>query len=321
MRKKLTTNEFIEKARKVHGDRYDYSNVLYITSHKKISVICQLHGIFYQSPDNHINKKCGCPLCRNIKMSKMFSDDIVSFIEKSKSVHGDAYDYSLVKYDNNYNSKRRPNRQKVKIRCFKHGVFNQTPNEHLNGCGCPKCSKNYKISKNTFLKRCKKFHKNKYDYSKINWVNTMTKVKILCKKHGYFYQSPYKHMNGNDCPRCVHRISKTEIKFLKYLKIPNTINNRQKYVNGYKVDGIKNNKIFEFLGDYYHGNPKKYDATLYNQICHKTFGELYNKTIEKFSKLNGLGYSIYYMWENDWNFWNKDKISIFPIKKYNGNKI
>ena len=127
-------------------------------------------------------------------------------------------------------------------------------------------------------------------------------------------------MRSHGCPRCSHYISKRECIFLDYLNIPNTKENRQKYIKPYKVDGFNKNKIYEFLGDYYHGNPEKYKSNEYNQTCHKTFGELYEKTTEKFSKLNELGYSIYYVWENDWNSWHKNKRHSFPLKKYNKHK-
>lgn len=120
------------------------------------------------------------------------------------------------------------------------------------------------------------------------------------------------------CPFCFKRnnISNAEIEFLNYLKIPNTIENRQKFIKPFKVDGIKNNKIFEFLGDYWHGNPIIFNENDTNLLNKTTFKDLYNKTLNKFKSLNDNGYDIYYIWENDWNKWKKNKNLSFPIQKY-----
>ena len=128
--KKLTTQEFIEKAIKIHGDKYDYSKVNYINYSTKVCIICPEHGEFLQTPDRHLHK-CGCPKCFFKKESDNKSSNIEEFIEKAKKIHNDNYDYSKVNYINNHT--------KVCIICPNHGEFWQTPNKHLNGHGCPKC--------------------------------------------------------------------------------------------------------------------------------------------------------------------------------------
>ena len=101
------------------------------------------------------------------------------FIEKARKVHGDEYDYSKVEYKNN--------KTKVCIICPKHGEFWQKPNSHLSsGQGCPKCGGTCKIETEEWVKRAKKIHGDKYDYSLVNYKNYITKVKILCPKHGEF---------------------------------------------------------------------------------------------------------------------------------------
>jgi len=123
---KLTTEEFIEKARKVHGDRFDYSNVEYKNNHSKICIICPEHGEFWQTPNNHISQKQGCPKCYgNIKLNTN------ELVYKFKEVHGNEYDYSGIIY-NGYDNK-------IPIICKEHGVFYQTPHHHLQRRGCPKC--------------------------------------------------------------------------------------------------------------------------------------------------------------------------------------
>ena len=311
--KKLTNDEFVSRAKRIHGEKYDYSKSIYINGYTKVEIICNKHGSFYQTPGNHFHY--GCLECGNDRSANACKSNTGDFIKKAKDMHGNRYDYSKVNYLNAYT--------KVEIICKIHGPFFQLPcGHHLFGYGCPKCAvigREQNIPKSTekFIDDAKRVHKNKYDYSKVNYIDAHTKVEIICPKHGSFYQKPCGHLWGKGCSKCVHHISKPEIKFLDHLKI----SDRQKFISPYKVDGIKNNKIFEFLGDYFHGNPRKHGPTHYNQICHKTFGELYEELSEKFNKLNGLGYSIYYMWESDWNFWNKNKANIFPIKKYNGYKI
>lgn len=136
---RLTNKDFIKKAKETHGDKYDYSNVEYKNKKSKLIIICPIHGAFEQTARNHIMDGNGCQKCANESISNHQRLTIEEFIEKSKSVHGDKYDYSLVDYKNNLS--------KIKIICNIHGEFEQRPVEHLRGCNCPKCkeSKGEKI--------------------------------------------------------------------------------------------------------------------------------------------------------------------------------
>ena len=124
MPKKLTKEEFIKKSNKVHNNKFDYSLVDYKNSKIKVKIICKKHGIFEQMPYLHL-QLYGCPICRIAYSEK--------FIEKSNILHNNRYDYSKINYINNHT--------KVEIICNIHGVFNQTPQHHLRGFGCQKCSK------------------------------------------------------------------------------------------------------------------------------------------------------------------------------------
>lgn len=125
MNKKKTTEEFIEEAKKVHGDKYDYSETVYSAAAKKVKIICPLHGEFYMTGNNHLRGQ-GCPKCAgNVKLTTE------EFINKAKGIHGDRYDYSKVNYVNRHTE--------VCIICPECGEFQQTPNSHLAGNGCPKC--------------------------------------------------------------------------------------------------------------------------------------------------------------------------------------
>lgn len=136
---KSTTETFISKAKEIHGDKYDYSNTKYINSEIKVSIICHKldpygheHGLFTQLPSGHLYGY-GCPKCAK----DILRLDTETFIEKARAIHGDKYDYSKVKYTHSTDE--------ITIICPEHGEFQTTPNRHLMGSGCPKCS--YSISK------------------------------------------------------------------------------------------------------------------------------------------------------------------------------
>jgi len=193
---KRTTEEFIEKAKQVHGDKYDYSQSNYIGCQKKIDIICKEHGLFSQQTASHM-KGVGCPKCAII--NKTSTKNI--FIEKAKKVHGDKYDYTLVHYKNS--------QSKVKIICHEHGIFEQQPNMHVTGRGCLICGKlkdpkNIVVDKKSFIVESNKIHNNKYDYSLVDYKNSQSKVKIICHVHGVFEQKPSNHVfgKGKGCGRC-----------------------------------------------------------------------------------------------------------------------
>lgn len=183
------TKIFIEKARTKHGDRYTYERVEYVTAKVKVTISCKEHGCFSQTPSDHLNGY-GCMECGG-RMRLTTS----SFSKKAKEKHGDRYDYALVDYVQN--------KTKVKIICKEHGVFEQTPTHHLSGKGCPDCWGNRRrLALDRFIERSIESHKDKYDYSLVEYANNSTKVTILCETHGAFQQTPRCHMEGKGCPRC-----------------------------------------------------------------------------------------------------------------------
>jgi len=141
--KQLTTNEFIDRAKEIHGDLYDYSLVEYRGIHSKVKIGCRQHGIFEQAAKSHIsasqktNRPNGCPHCAKEISRNVNKLSTTEFIEKAKQVHNDRYDYSKVIYINNYTS--------VEIVCPIHGSFFQLPWAHTsNGHECNKCSNSRK---------------------------------------------------------------------------------------------------------------------------------------------------------------------------------
>ena len=191
--KKLTRNDFINKANLIHNNKYDYSKVEYVNNSTKVCIICPEHGEFWQTPRNHLIGQ-GCPLCNGtFKLTNQ------EFIEKANLIHNNKYDYSKVEYVNNCT--------KVCIICPKHGEFWQTPHHHLNGHGCSKCRNENNGDRrrhNTedFIRKSKSIHGEKYNYDKVNYVNSYSKVCIICPEHGEFWQSPYVHIQGHECPEC-----------------------------------------------------------------------------------------------------------------------
>jgi hypothetical protein len=188
-----TTLGFIEVAKKIHGDKYDYSKVEYKGANDKVCIVCPHHGEFYQISGDHI-KGSGCPKCGGTCRS-----NTEEFVKKAKELHGNKYDYSRVDYKNNTTS--------VEIFCKIHGYFNQSPKSHLRGRGCPTCAvelRSNSIRKTTgeFIKEAKEVHGDKYDYNKVEYKDCRTPVEILCKIHGYFSQTPKLHLQGSGCYKC-----------------------------------------------------------------------------------------------------------------------
>ena len=156
MMKKSTTKEFITKAKLIHGNKFDYSNVHYIKAIRYVKIICKIHGEFNQTPNQHLCG-AGCPKCAG--RHKTTSD----FIQQAKQIHGNKFDYSKSQYVGATN--------KLKIICHKHESFLQTPDSHLHGSGCPKCqgektSQRCIASLSDFIKKAQKVHKNKFKYTK-----------------------------------------------------------------------------------------------------------------------------------------------------------
>lgn len=197
-RKRLSQDDFIKRSINTHGKRYDYSMSVYKTSGSKVDIICKEHGLFSQIAGQHM-KGAGCRKCGEIIKTISKSSTKESFIEKSKKIHGDLYNYKKVKYVNSFT--------RVKIICKEHGVFEQTPRNHLDGSGCNKCGierqkELVRLGLKDFIIKSNKVHDHLYDYSKTEYIDTNTKVKIICEEHGVFEQKPFSHLQGYGCKEC-----------------------------------------------------------------------------------------------------------------------
>ena len=175
---------FIECAKQRHGDKYDYSKVIYKNSITPVKIVCPIHGVFEQKPVNHL-RRSGCPKC------VPSWSDTDEFIKKAQKIHGDKYDYSKVNYKDNQTG--------VCIICPEHGEFMQTPQSHLSGSGCQQCARQKigdrnRLTSDEFILKAKEIHGDKYDYSRINYKTNLYPIKIICKKHGEFEQIPNNHL-------------------------------------------------------------------------------------------------------------------------------
>ena len=199
------TKIFIRKALRKHGDRYDYSNVIYVKATVNVEIICRVEGHkpFPQKPSNHLQGQ-GCKFCGFEKLANEKRLTKEEFIERANKVYGvGRYDYSEVEYIDM--------KTEIWVICHKHDKpyrFRQTPNHHIEGHGCKKCmgeklANERRKTLEKFIEESNEVHGDgAYDYSKVTYVNYNTDVIIICPIHGDFPQTPRDHLSGCDCPKC-----------------------------------------------------------------------------------------------------------------------
>ena len=319
MNKEERKQNFLQKSSKVHNNKYKYDKIDYVNSNTKVCIICPEHGEFWQEPKHHVSGH-GCPECMKEYLRKTKQDSVSIFIEKARNIHGDRYDYSKVNYVNQ--------RTKVTIICKEHGEFEQIPYHHINGHGCPKCTANKNgISKRLtiehFINKANQVHNNYYNYSKVNYINSFTKVLITCPIHGDFEQTPSSHLSGRGCPKC--KRSNGEILVAKVLQDLNL-----EYIEQYKIPVI--NEIFtnrkEIKIDFY--IPKLKLAIEYNGIQHyipqnyfggvlkfQTYQQPRDQYVENFCKANDiylLNISYEYSDYENMNNYIKEYVDKIPVK-------
>ena len=237
-RKPMTQDEFVSRAHAVHDTKrieqgrkpYTYENVNYVHNKTKVFITCHEkdkdgieHGVFSQLPNDHL-QGVGCAKCSG--NAKSNTD---KFIQKAHAVHDakrieqgrEPYTYENLNYVNS--------KTDILITCPEHGVFSQSPNTHLRGLGCAKCSGIAKSNTDEFIQKAKKVHDEKrvingkepYDYTEVKYVNGKTNVIIIChekykndEEHGPFLQRPNNHLSGDGCPTCNQLKGETDIKLI-----------------------------------------------------------------------------------------------------------
>lgn len=264
--RKLTTEEFIEKAKEVHGNTYDYIKTIYINSDSKVVICCKEHGEFEQKAANHLQGK-GCIKCGITKSALAKVKTQIQFIEEVSRIHNNKYLYQDTKYTGIEN--------KIIIICPVHGKFEIRAQNHMQGHGCQMCRNDTVISKlrtkeKDVLLRFIEVHNNKYDYSKVQHIDMTTPVTILCKEHGEFKQIPVAHISGQGCPSCAKTgFDNNKPAILYYLKITTdkgkvlykigitnrTVNERFSLTDLKKIEIIKQ-KLYENGQDAYNWEQK-----------------------------------------------------------------
>ncbi len=300
MRKPHDHNWFLTEATKIHGNEYHYPEQ-YKKLSQKLKIICPVHGEFFQTPNKHIFAKTKCPSC-----SKKFKNTEL-FISQSNKIHNFKYIYP---------DQYTKGHSKIKIICPIHGEFFQTPINHTSlGHGCKQCANELNrttkaMTLDDFITKASKIHNFKYDYHTSQYINNNTKIKIICPIHGLFTQRPAEHLRGSGCSRCYPKYSYPAIQWLESIMESENIHIQHALNDGeyqipstkYKADGYckETNTIYEFYGDYWHGNPNIFQPDEQNAINFKTMGELYQKTIEREQEILALQYSLIIIWESEY---------------------
>ena len=198
MTKRLTTEEFISRAKLIHGDKFDYSETKYIKRKLPVIIRCIQHDVlFKQTPNDHLNGCNGCRKCRPGRgMHNGYSHD--EFMDMIPSENHDIYDYSQAKYSGMLSM--------ITIKCKKHGEFQQIARDHLRGnIGCRVCSGKGGMDTESFIARCKEAHGGKYLYDEVVFRGMNSMVEIICPIHGRFRQFAGHHAKGRGCAKCAGR--------------------------------------------------------------------------------------------------------------------
>lgn len=314
---RFTPVTFIEELQRVYDDKYDLSKVKYAGKLKSSVIIgCPEHGFVSRQADALIKGK-GCPKCGrargHLEQTVSRCSTTEAFLAKAIKVHGNKFSYGKVVYVSR--------RYSVTITCRKHGDFQRKPGRHLRGgygSGCAKCGREASgvcLTGNldTFLHRANEVHGTRYSYSKVDYVNSKSKVTITCMEHGDFEQTPNRHLAGTNCPKCKPKqYSKLAIEWIESIAKSMRLKNVLHAENGgefqvpetrYWVDGYhaRSKTVFEFHGDCFHGNPAIYKANSKpNPYSSLTAKQLYKRTVKRESRLRELGYTVISIWESEY---------------------
>lgn len=297
--RKITVEEWLARFDAKFGNKFDYSEAEIKTDRLPIKIICREHGEFWQTPQCHTNSIHGCNLCSPTCGAKLTKNQLIN---KFKKKHGEKYIYDQIIF--------KGIKKQITIICRIHGEFKQIAENHFIS-GCQACAGNRPLTFNEFRDRSRNIFNWFYDYTEVekDWDKISAnndKIKIWCPKHGYFLQTFHGHLTGRCCMYCRNgNSSKKERKWLDYIGIPNDFRNKKiKFGNKfYVVDGYipNSNIIFEFLGDFWHGNPSIYDFRKKNKKNKKMFKKLFEETVSKIRLMRSFGYKVITIWEKDFD--------------------
>ena len=197
--KRYSQEDVIKMFKEIHGDEYIYDNVIYNGIDEDVEIICRKHGSFWQTPYNHIHKKCGCSKCRYEKLSEKFRLSIETLLKYFKEKHGDKYTYPHLEeeFENN--------RSEITIVCKEHGEFKQKVLKHLLGHGCQICNQSHleqEISLFLDKHKIEYVRQQKFDWLKLNKPMSLDfylpkyNVAIECQGEQHF--EAIKHFGGDE---------------------------------------------------------------------------------------------------------------------------
>ena len=254
-------------------------------------------------------RKCGQLI--SIEKTRITYDE---FIKRAHEKHNDTYDYSQVSFTKVHD--------KINIICKIHGMFQQKVCQHIWGNGCRKCafkkqSDNARWTTEKFIEVATRIWGNEYDYSKVDYYDSLTPITIICNKHGEFQRTPKSHINEKSraaCPLCKHICtSRIAIEWLNYMQVSyntciqfngNPLKHGEHRIRNskYHADGYceKTDTIWEFYGTWFHADIRKHDPNAINTMMNVTFGELYARTLKKIEFCKSQGYKLVMCWELDW---------------------
>lgn len=256
---KYSLEKFIDKANKIHKNKYDYSKVEYVDSQTKVCIICPKHGEFWQTPYSHLAKH-GCPECKGLKK---LTKEI--FLERANKVHNNKYTYE--------NAEVHGIRSKIPIICPIHGKFLQAIKNHLNGQGCPLCGKKFakewqQNKYEEFVDESKKRFGDVYEFPNIEkmYINSHSKILVKCKKCGNIFEKiACDHLTSpsGGCRHCYFVKSKAEEElatFIKELLRDDVVEfGNRNILNGFELDIFipSKNIAIEYNGLFWHSTPRK----------------------------------------------------------------
>lgn len=298
--KYMTKELFIAEAKKVHGEEtYNYDKFVFTNKKTKSIIHCNKHNIdFEQTPRKHLSGH-GCPICRYEKSSSSKTHTTDWFLEKARDIYGDRYDYSKSVYTKSY--------EKLEIICHEkdefgneHGSFWMTPENHLHKTypqGCPKCARNrtnnaQRDTLQDFTNKSKLIHGDRYIYTKVEYINSKTKVCIICPEHGEFWMNPDNHLSGQGCPYCAKIISKSETEIYEFCcNLLGKDNVRQRVRNL-----LSDNKELDIF------IPLKKIAIEYDGLIwhSEKFGRDKNYHLMKTNECKDNGISLIHIFEDEW---------------------
>lgn len=291
MSRKLTLEDFLARARTTHGERYDYSEVVYAGNQKPVKIRCAEHGVFLQGPANHFAGK-GCGACGTEKTAKSRRLDPSDFVARVRALHGGSV---LLDDETAYGGWD----ERVSVGCPEHGRYMALPAVLLRGArGCMACAIEVRgperLTKEEFVERATALHAGKYSYERAAYAGFARNLEISCSDHGTFFQTPCNHMQGKGCPRCSGSQSKPEVALLEWIKrtLPGVeIQERRRgVIPPYELDiYIPSLQVaVEFNGLYWHSADKASD------------GEFRNKHLQKLQLCQEAGVRLIQVREDRW---------------------